>query len=391
MIVIKAVGIVCEYNPFHKGHLYQLREAVRLSGADASVGIMSGNFVQRGGGAVLNKWARAEAAVKNGVNLVIELPGVYSAQTAEIFACGAVMLMSASNVIDYISFGAEDADSGKIMTAAKILNREEETYKAALLKVLNQGFGYPYARSAALKEVYGIDFTETPNNILAVEYAKAILKYNADLKIFPVKRRGSDHDKTGSASYIRSLILKGEDFSEYVTPESEKIIRRELESNTMPVCGQSFERLILYRLRTMSPGELSEIADVAEGLENRIIKAAYCCSDFDSLVKYLCTKRYTAARIRRIVFNALIGITKEEVKQPPQYIKILAADKTGCELIKQMKKKADLPVITKPAEGKGNPSFEKEARADAVYAAACPDGKMKGGVGYTTSPFIEKG
>ena len=216
MIIIKAVGIVCEYNPFHSGHKYQIEAAKKLSGADAVCAVMSGSFVQRGGPAVFDKYTRAKAAVVCGADLVIELPGIYSGQSAQPFAAGAVKTLLASNCIDGISFGTEQADTETILKTAHIFNDETPELKAEIKGAMADGIGYPSAKTAALKKVYGIDFTSSPNNILAVEYAREILKSGKNVGIYPVLRKDSEHDSFGSASYIRGLIQDKKDYSEYV-------------------------------------------------------------------------------------------------------------------------------------------------------------------------------
>ena len=381
MIIIKAVGIVCEYNPFHSGHKYQIEAAKKLSGADAVCAVMSGSFVQRGGPAVFDKYTRAKAAVSCGADLVIELPGIYSGQSAQPFAAGAVKTLLASNCIDGISFGTEQADTETILKTADIFNNETPELKVAIKSALSEGNGYPSAKTAALKKVYGIDFTSSPNNILAVEYAREILKTKKNVSIYPILREGSEHDSFGSASYIRGLIQNKKDYSEYVLGAAFDIFK-----NARPVFETDFENLILYKLRTASTADLSGIADISEGLENRLKNNA-ACKTLSDLYVACSAKRYSHARIRRALFNILLGITKADINTPPQYIKVLAANKTGCALIKEMKEKSEIPVITKPSLGKSFPIFQKEAEITAVYALA---GTMAADAEYTATPYINE-
>lgn len=381
MIIIKAVGIVCEYNPFHSGHKYQIEAAKKLSGADAVCAVMSGSFVQRGGPAVFDKYTRAKAAVVCGADLVIELPGIYSGQSAQPFAAGAVKTLLASNYIDGISFGTEQADTETILKTAHIFNDETPELKAEIKGAMADGIGYPSAKTAALKKVYGIDFTSSPNNILAVEYAREILKSGKNVGIYPVLRKDSEHDSFGSASYIRGLIQDKKDYSEYVPGAAFDIFK-----NARPVFETDFENLILYKLRTATTADLSGIADISEGLENRLKNNA-ACKTLSDLYVTCSAKRYSHARIRRALFNILLGITKTDINTPPQYIKVLAANKTGCALIKEMKEKSEIPVITKPSLGKSFPIFQKEAEITAVYAIA---GTMAADAEYTSTPYINE-
>lgn len=379
---INTIGIIAEYNPFHKGHLYQVEQAKLKSGAQNVVAIISGSIVQRGDFAIFDKMARAEMAVKNGVNLVIEMPCVYSGQTAEIFANGGVDILNSLGIVDGISFGVENDNLDSIIKLAEILLKEEEPYKDALAKNLSDGMGFPAARSKALKEIYNIDFADTPNNILAIEYAKAIIKNNYKMEMVPVLRKGSLHDNIGSASYIRSLLENGEDFSEYIPGNIWDIIL-----NETPVFLKQFSDVILYKLRTMTPDGLSQIADVSEGIENRIITCAEKSSNVFELIEQVGTKRYSNARIRRILINTLIGIKKEDIQQKPQYIRVLAADQKGTTLLRNIKGKCHLPVITKLTDAPDLPQLALETKATSVYylGAETPSGEQ-----FKKSPKIIK-
>ncbi len=375
MIKIETVGIVAEYNPFHNGHLYQLKEAKRISGAKNIVAVMSGTVVQRGDFAIFDKWARAEAAVRNGINLVIELPCIYSGQTAEIFARGAIDIMHSLGVIDAISFGTEAADIDMITKTANLLLNETDEFKTVINNHLKNGDGYPTARSKALNELYGIDFADTPNNILAVEYTKAIIKNNYNIKVIPVLRKGSMHDGLGSASHIRELIKRNDNYSELVP----YVIKRP------PIFTEAFKDIILYKLRTANACELSNIADISEGLENRLISSASYSDSVEVLIDNVSTKRYSNARIRRAVINTVLNITKDDVKQKPSYIRVLGADEKGRELIKAIKAKCDLPVVTKVADYDRLPCLKKEITATSVYSIAL---NAKENPEYQNPPFI---
>ena len=253
--------------------------------------------------------------------------------------------------------------------------------KTAIKSALSEGNGYPSAKTAALKKVYGIDFTSSPNNILAVEYAREILKSGKKTSIYPILRKGSEHDSFGSASYIRGLIQNKKDYSEYVPGAAFDIFK-----NARPVFETDFENLILYKLRTATTADLSGIADISEGLENRLKNNA-ACKNLSDLYAACSAKRYSHARIRRALFNILLGITKTDINTQPQYIKVLAANKTGCALIKEIKEKSEIPIITKPSFGKSFPIFQKEAEITAVYAIA---GTISADAEYTATPYINE-
>ena len=199
--------------------------------------------------------------------------------------------------------------------------------------------------------------------------------------IYPILRKGSEHDSFGSASYIRGLIQNKKDYSEYVPGAAFDIFK-----NARPVFETDFENLILYKLRTATTADLSGIADISEGLENRLKNNA-ACKNLSDLYAACSAKRYSHARIRRALFNILLGITKTDINTPPQYIKVLAANKTGCALIKEIKEKSEIPIITKPSFGKSFPIFQKEAEITAVYAIA---GTISADAEYTATPYINE-
>ena len=371
--------------------MYQIEKTKEITDCENIVAVMSGNFVQRGSAAICDKWARAEMAVKNGVNLVIELPSAYSCQTAEIFAKGAIEILNALNIVDGISFGVENDNKEEIIKTATVLNNETSEFKEELNKQLSLGIGYPKARQTALKAVYGIDLTDSPNNILAVEYVRQLQKLGSNIDIVPIKRKGSFHDKEGSASYIRELIKEGRDFSDFVPENVAEIVKRETDNGTMPVLDSAFSQALLYKLRTVSPKELKNIADMAEGLENRIIAEGAKQSDIETLVSAVSTKRYSNARIRRILQNVLLGITKEETAKSPSYIKVLGADKKGFAMLKEIKDKCSLPIIVKTADGKDLPELQKEIQRSSVYSLGYKNKDVSlSSQEYTMGPYILK-
>ena len=368
---MKIAGIIAEYNPFHNGHKYHIEKTREITGADGIVAVMSGNFVQRGDVAICDKFSRAEMAIHGGADLVVELPSVFACSSAEIFARGGVGLLESLGC-DCISFGIEDENIDELQKIASYLKNSNEDFKSRLNLAMKTGKSYP----KALSEVLGTDVIDTPNNVLAIEYLKAL----KTMEPFGIKRSGSMHDGEGSASDIRRKIQLGEDATHLMPDYSKKI----LESAHRPD-RKVLESLALYKLRTMSEIELEGVPDVTEGLENRIIDAAQRADGLDVLCELIKTKRYTMARIRRVIINSLIGIKKEDVLQKPQYIRVLGMNKRGMKILSEQRDKTDIPVITKTADAKSCRMLELDTVASDIYSVLC--GK-RGGTDYLTSPII---
>ncbi|OQB15674.1 MAG: hypothetical protein BWY15_00387 [Firmicutes bacterium ADurb.Bin193] len=383
---MRITGIVAEYNPFHNGHAYQIASARELCGADYIVCVMSGSFVQRGGPAICNKWARAKASLMGGADLVIELPVVYSAQSAEYFAMGAVELLNAVGA-DFISFGAEDDDTESLTAAARLLISEPKEFKDLLSDALDRGDSFPKARAAAAKELGVGGVLSSPNNILGVEYIKAMLKTSSKMVAVPVKRKGSQHDKAGSASYIRGV---GIDFArEYMPDFSYNIVKEEEGAGRAPVDIGAVESAIVSRIRLASTEWLAGISGVAEGLENRLKKGALLYPTIDAITDYVKTKRYTHSRIRRIMVNILLGIRADDIGKSPEYIRVLGMNERGMTVLKKIKKQGTLPVITKTANAPESRMMNLDLASTDIYSLMYPAvSERRGGLDMTTSPVI---
>lgn len=339
---MKTYGIICEYNPFHNGHIYQIEETKKQTGATHIVAIMSGNYVQRGEPALMDKFKRAEIAVKNGVDLVIEMPVQYSLANAELFARCGVMLLGALRCVDGISFGSECGSVEQLTQCANAV--QEVTTPENLKPLMEQGIPFPDAVQQLVSYKYGPlvgDILNSPNNILAVEYIKSlkILGLLDKINPFTIKREGAEHDSEShsstiaSGSYIRQLIDDGEDFSAFVPKETADAVA-EYEDKELLCWFENFERVLLYRLRTMSPQELAMTPDVGQGLENRIFQAARVATSLEDLLDKIKVKRYPMSRIKRILFNALFGIRTDDLKVPPTFGRILALNDRGAEILK---------------------------------------------------------
>ncbi len=337
---MKVCGIVAEYNPLHSGHKFHIKRSKELTGADSIVAVMSGSFTQRGEVASFNKWIRAKSAISAGVNLVVELPFCFASAPAEIFAGGAIRLLE--NIgCDYVSFGSETGDIEKL----KAMLKSQET---GINEYLAEGKSYSLAIAAAM----GTDFT--PNDILALEYLKAIDKYNLNITPFTVKREGGGYnsenveDKYISAKACRKLISEKDFDALKKYMPAFNVYKSALEEGryTEPdILGTLFAGLI-----RAGRIDLANVAYVTEGIENRIAKAAQKYGSLSDIVAAVKTKRYTHTRIMRIISCMMMGLTKEKldgfVSSGATYIRVLAADEIGTKLMKEIKKNSHLPIIT---------------------------------------------
>ena len=317
-------GIICEYNPFHAGHWKQI-DFLRRRG-DAVVCLMSGNFVQRGHPAIFDKMARARAAVDCGADLVLELPVQYALSSAEGFAFGGVEILS--KLCDHLCFGAENADCEALMEAAQALHSSKFSEK--LRDFLDQGLSFPAARAEALAQL-GVDkvLVETPNNILAVEYCKAILAQNSVLTPLPIHRGGSYHDSTPdvenpSATSLRFLIQNGQKWENFLPKHAFSIL------SVAPIHTiEMGEKAILARLRTMTDAEFEALPYGSEGLWRKLMHASRKQTTLEDIITATKSKRYTRTRIDRMVMCAYLGLTAEDLRIPAPYCRVLAFNDTG--------------------------------------------------------------
>lgn len=380
---MKITGIVSEYNPLHNGHLYHI-EKTRENGATHIVAVMSGNYVQRGETAVINKFERANLAIKNGVDLVIEIPTVFSLASAEFYAKGAVYLLDSLGCVDEISFGSEVGSVSEIENAAEIAWECQQSPE--LEELLKNGMSYPNAINSMILSKYGRkkgnrvgDILASPNNVLAVEYLKAIKFFGSEIKPFTTLRKSAAHDSMhpldniASASFIRKCMEDGNDFYGLVPDMVYESYKNALESGNIANI-KNLERILIYKLRTITADELREIPDVGQGLENRILDCTALCS-IEEIMQAIKSKRYTMARIRRIIYNMLIGITKKDLEILPPYARVLAVNERGRDILSKAKQTATIPVNTSLAKLAATSDDAKrfaqlEARASDIYALA---------------------
>ena len=359
----KVLGIIAEYNPFHNGHLYHLQESKKQTGSTYTVAIMSGNFTQRGSTSIIDKWSKAQIALYCGVDLVIELPVLYSISSAENFADGAVKILNSLKVVDYLSFGAETADISTLQQIAEVLYTEPRKYKTFLSHELKKGLSFPKARENALM-MYLNDirrFTNvisSPNNILGVEYLKALMKYNSNIQPVAIHRSlvgYNDLDYTenmASSTAIRNIIKNNAfDVLRNLIPEpSYSILVENIRQGHIVPDLSTFEKEIIYNLRKMDTSEIAQLPDVSEGLEFALKNAANSCNTLNEFLNIIKSKRYTSTRIQRILLYCLLGITKKDMelsKKVIPYVRVLATNKRGKFLISEiLKANPKLEIVT---------------------------------------------
>ena len=347
---MKIVGIIAEYNPFHDRHARHIAASRKLAGGDAAVVCaMSGDFVQRGEAAVFSKFARAEAAIKGGADLVLELPLPWCMSSAEGFARGGVGLLGALGCVDYLSFGAEYADVKTLSTVATMLM--DPSLDAAIREELKTGVSYAAARQAAIARDIGslAQILEAPNNILAVEYLKAIYQQRLRMEPLAIEREGPEHDGVGSASELRRLLALGEPIKDYVPHACWQLYKEEREQGRGPVTTDALECAILSRLRMKKQADFALIPDDAEGLSKKLCDAAHEETSLDGILAAAKSKRYAMARLRRMCMFAALGISAGSAEEIPPYARVLAANAKGREVLRIAQQKSRIPILTKPA------------------------------------------
>lgn len=400
---MSVIGIVGEYNPFHYGHKHHIAETKRLLGEDCPVVCaMSGDFIQRGEAAVYSKFARAEVAVRSGVDLVLELPVAWALSSAEGFARGAVGILGSTGVVTHLSFGSECGETEPLETLAEILI--DPLIGADIRSELEAQEGIPFAlarQRAVAKRVGELsNQLETPNNILAVEYIKAIYEQGLSIKPVTIQRFGSGHDEISengrnkSAAEIRMALANGADIAASVPESAYEVYRREDKLGRGPVLMANLESAMISRLRMLPESAFAALPDAGEGLSNRFAKAAREESGLDAVIAASKSKRYALSRIRRMAMCAVLGISAGMSREIPPYARVLAANARGCALLREMDGKSRIPVITKPAAVK---ELDPECRAvfdlcssahDLYVLGYAAKEERRGGADWRTSPKI---
>ncbi len=366
---MKICAIICEYNPFHNGHLYQLREAKRLSGADAILCIMSGNFVQRGEAAIMNKYTRAKHAIQAGADIVIELPTVFATSNAELFAKGAIHILSSIPSVTTLCFGCENADKLAFLKTAELLNNEPIEVSLKLKENISKGMSYAKARALAWENRIDSSLLTSPNNILGIEYTKALLSSHANIEILPIPRIGADyHDSSiqesySSATAIRNAIENSTDIKNQI-PD---FVKEDLPKTL----NKTLEIIEKYAILIQKKEELANVCDCSEGLENALKKAALSETP---LVNNLTSSRYTASRIRRIALQNLLQIHENFIKDclnAPLYLHILAIRKERQDVLSALSSSIFPTLLRAHDENRlesiGKACYKKDIFSENVY------------------------
>ena len=366
------LGLVVEYNPFHNGHKYHLEKSKELTNATHTMAIMSGSFLQRGEPALFDKYTRAEIAVKNGVDLVIELPTLYSCQSAEIFSHGAIATLNSLNCVNSVCFGSEEGNVEILRTIAEILVREPEEFRSSLKKYLDDGLVFPIARSKSLydyinknnllslKEEELQQVLNSSNNILGIEYIKSLIKLNSSIKPFTITRVASEYNSKNiesnicSATAIRNSLKNNSNLEliKNVVPTSTfEEIENKISQKFNPLYDSDFYDILSSTI-IRDFDNLTNYFEVNEGIENKIYSNIFKSKTLEELIDLTKSKRYTMTKIKRTLNNILLGINRDDVikvkdlSQVP-YIRILAFNNKGREIIKKIKDSSDIEIITK--------------------------------------------
>ena len=357
---MKTLGIITEYNPFHNGHKYHLEKSKEISNSDAIICVMSGHFLQRGTPAIMDKWTRTRNAIENGVDLVIELPTVYSMNSAEFFAKGSVEILNSLNIVNTLSFGSENGNIEPFLKTGKIFSDEPKEFKSLLKKHLSDGIVFPKARELALKEYLEENsvINSKPNNILGIEYSKAIFSTSSNIELKTITRTSNDyHDNTltgniSSATAIRNTIKSNMNFNDIKNSIPKSTYDSFVKNKDDLVFRDDFEDLIFYKIRSMNLTEL-----------------------------------------KNILFKILLDIKKDNIYHSPRYIRVLGFNKKGQNLIKQINEKSDIPVITNlknyiPQDEISKMMIDTDIRATNIYQII--KNKKTGNLDYLNKPVIIK-
>ncbi|MEV5024831.1 nucleotidyltransferase [Paenibacillus sp. LPE1-1-1.1] len=395
---MRTVGLIVEYNPFHNGHLYHLQQSRKITQADAVIAVMSGNFLQRGEPALLDKWSRTRMALEGGCDLVIELPVAYATQAAEWFAYGAVSLLEATGVVDSFCFGTENGELEPLLLAADIVAHEPPAFKVLLKQLLQTGISYPSAYSSAIT-AYLADLGHAsaanfpfslPNHTLGLHYLLALKRLHGKMEPYTITREKAQYNQEtptdsqiASATAIRKLLLEHrslEDARAYVPETTLRILQEAWTSGRCPISWEPFTHALLHAIVTRSPNELSELHEINEGLEHRIRNAlpGLFSGSFDELLEALKTKRYTRTKLQRSLLAILLGHRKEEftadkLASGVEYIRVLGFTEKGKLLLRRMRDSATLPVLHSAARPPKPFRFlELDTQASSVYMLGVP-------------------
>lgn len=377
---MKLAGIIAEYNPFHNGHAHHIAETRRRTDCDYVIICMAGNYTQRGEAACMDKWTRARIALSCGADAVFELPALWAVNTADSFARGGVGILAGIGC-DLLSFGCEAADEALLNTLADLRENEPPALAEGIRSKLGEGKSHARARGEALAEYLNLDADtlNMPNLMLGVEYVRAIRSLGSKMEICAVPRIGGYHDdalgRIASASAIRSALRRGEDVR-FAMPECSYDAFLHLETMHAP------DDLLLHTLRRMTEAEIAALPGVSEGLEKRIRRMAAEAYDYESLIGTLKCKRYTHARIARICAYALLGVDQKMMQDhaQPEYARLIGMRTDAQPLLKELKRRSALPIVSDAAKLSADPLFQLECRVTDLRALQCelPESRCAG-------------
>lgn len=396
-------GIITEYNPFHNGHKFHLEESKKQTKSDGTICIMSGNFVQRGGPAIIDKWKRTEMALSNGVDLIIELPTFYAVSSAEFFAKGAVSILNSLNIVNNLFFGSEIGDAKALSKIAKVLVSEDERFQNILKENLSLGLTFAKAREKSLIEYLNSseinNIITSSNNILGIEYIKAILKLNSSINPVALKREGSNYnDKSlsqtfSSATSIREVLKNTsniEDLKNIIPLESYEVFSKLQEQDYRFTFEEEMFKYIKYKIQTNCVN-FNNLYEVTEGLDNKIIKEISSSNSLHEFILKIKSKRYTYSKISRILTHIYLGLDNDYFKDIANennlYVRVLGFNKTGREILSLIKANSSIPLITKVPRFTNNPLLKFDLQATACYSLL--NDKVNPFNDYLQSPIIK--
>ncbi len=398
------VGIVSEYNPFHNGHKYHISKTKQVLNADCVIAVMSGNFTQRGEPAIFDKYTRALCALKCGADIVIEIPAFFSCASAEYFAMTAISIMHKLNIIDFVSFGTESNNLEELKHFSKLMDNENDDFKKVLAHYLSKGISFPAARQMALS-YFNINPSLTPNNILALEYLKALRHFKSNIKPFCLKRVDNGYNSYEpkesfvSATAIRDMIYKNDiSIYNFIPEEIWEILESDIKCGNI-VLTDNMSHILNFTLRERTPEYIKQILDVREGIENKIYKSLKTCYKFSDIVAFSKSKRYSYTGIQRILTHIILDLKSNDMNYFKNngycpYIHIIGFKKSAVPVIKNITDKASVPVIIniKKDEQKLDKNskliFEFNKKADDIYYMCQNNIKNRYPYHYYTSPPV---
>lgn len=378
---MKITAIVAEYNPFHLGHNYHLQSAREITGCDGVICIISGNFMQRGIPAIIDKWKRAELAVLNGADLVVELPLVYSISSAEGFGRGAIKILNSIGIVDNLFYGSEHHSNEELIKITDILLEPPANFTASLKESLSKGLPYHTAREIALSKITDSTILKSPNNILAIEYLKALKKYESEIKPVSLKRQGSGYNDSSlnklsfsSATSIRLALQKNEDIDtikDSVSQITYDYLLSLQKENYNFIFEESMFNYLKYKILTQGE-RLKYIDEVSEGLDNKIISEISKSKSLNDFILNVKSKRYTYTRISRILSRFFIGLENYDVKKiektSESYLRPLAFNNTGRHILKEIKEKNIIKIITNVNKNNDNSMLDLDILGTKAYS-----------------------